>query len=505
MKSWKFFLTTLFICSIVLALAQVAVYAGTDETNAGLTVMASDDFTATEGTDLCDYTGGEGWIAGSKYYTNAPCTTQPAVNIFKLKGGILTPSGTTGGGGFNLFRRLAAGNEINFNTNMDYYIRYQTVVNELQGKSIGVGPFAQYLKLIKPGTTPPTNDAADGGAGIAPNFTLNGLGPISTYFGYPGRYLPLDQNYTVLWYIGARTGSDDIMKVKVFGPSDTFTYTPDSWDAQVQINLTYVSPGIALTYSNGTGSNNARPRFDNVIISKASPIIITKTGGTYSYTNPVIGEIDTVTIPSQNLAGHDQVIKSCDWYMDYDETSFLTNNVYTVTDDMLNRKLRCKVVISDISDPENPIDKTYWPINDYVRGKIDVSTVVFTCAYGGTNNNQNIVKLNSDGHLDNLSTMKVRAVVSKNHKEFAGTAKGFTAIYKSDGTLKSVTSGSFSTGTTNGVSQLAYTYQPSSEFAAGSFDEGDYVKVFVWDSVTNIKPLSLNQNLDIPSFKFPAQ
>lgn len=476
------------------------VFAGTDEDALGLVTLATDDFTATDGTDLRDYTGGTGWVSGSTYVTTT-AGALPTTGYFKIKSGIMTPVGTTSGGGYTLVRKLATGNEINLNTNMDYYIKFQTVVSET-GKTLPVTSpnQSQTIRLARTAT----DLVGGGGPGIGTNNTIKGLSPYITLNNYyPSKALPADQSYTWLWHISARTATEDVMRVKVFGPNDTFTYTPDSWDSDFQTNSTSTYDGISLIYSNGAGSNNARPRFDNIAISKCAPVYVNKTGGNFTLTNPVVGETATISVDAKNIASNDQAIQSCDWYLDNESTPFLSGNSCTVTSDMVSKRLRCKVVVRDLV---TLVDKTYWPIAAYVRDSFDIYSVSFTNT--GSGNSLGPVVLNTSNQLDTTSAMAIKVVVSKNVKQVGGTVLGITAVYSSDGKLKSVSQGTLQTytGGSSGTnaSNTLYTYTPTS-FAAGSFAAGDYVKLYVWNSISGLKPLQFNKNMSPSQLQFPAQ
>lgn len=215
--------------------------------------MASDSFTAADGTYLVNYAGGTGftstWKADSALTTNLPSTEYYIMNnrmttVNSIKWGGLS------GQAIGMYRGL--NQAIDFNTDKDYYIQFKMTARNFGGDT--------YQNL---------NFGGKFNVGYKRNDSLGQVYPCTTFTGTnvsASSNLVSGTEYTFVVYIRARTGVYDTLKFKVFDNTQTPTYTPSSWDVTVAMNRMDSATYIGMQFKNGSGSG-AYPTFDEPSIN----------------------------------------------------------------------------------------------------------------------------------------------------------------------------------------------------------------------------------------------
>lgn len=483
MKNCKRVLSLLLSVLLAITWMQTAVFADNEAEQPNLRLIASDDFAGTNDTDLSTNPTGTGWTSG--WCMDNQLSTAMSPNYLKISqnaGAVVTPIKWNTGEEF-LCRGLSS--PIDFNSNADYYIKYkmQNVIN------FGGSSFQRTILFTSGGSA----------TLLTGLYRSDYLGTWAPAIDCDGWYQPNKgenmndlANFTVLVRISARTGSNDIIRTKVFDEAtDTFTYSPDAWDVETSVNKTDSCPVFAINASNRSGSDWT-PTFDDIAVYKSAPIYVDTTFGTTpsNHYDPVKGETMTVSIPEMNLLGNTQVIKSCAWY-DANNNTVGTGVTLTVPVSMLDEMLRCKLVVTDTI---TGTDSTYWPISGYVRDDVDVTAVKIRRI--GWNNAL-------EAPFDPDTRVEFNVWLSKN----APTQKNYQmicAVYSSDGRLKFIKS----TPKTNltGWPLLATIndwLQINGSPGEYTFASDDVIKVFLWDSYDNLIPLDTNKNTEIGKVSLP--
>lgn len=222
--------------------------------------IASDSFTAANGTYLLNYTDGTGFTG--KWKDDAALTTDLPSNEFYIMNNQMTTVNPIKWGGasgqvIDLYRGL---NEaLDFNTDRDYYIQFVMYPRNMGGDTF------QYLRF--------------GGkfdVGYKRNDSLGQVFPSTSFSGsnvLASNSLTSGAKYTFVVHINAKASGSDTLKLKVFSESETPTYTPSSWDLTVTSNRTDSASYLGLIYKNGGGSNSY-PIFDEISVNKSTETVV---------------------------------------------------------------------------------------------------------------------------------------------------------------------------------------------------------------------------------------
>lgn len=442
---------------------QAPVFADQEDT----VLMAQDSFTADNGTWLKDYTGGTGFVNGWKAIIDQNLVITELPENWKITNNQLTAQGQTGYNGslgqYNIDLTRQLSETMDFSKDGEYYIRYSTKVADMGKDCMHLLSFISTANQTKY-----TAGYADGGDtyGSAPYSNLNNL---STR--------PLQNNtwYTFMIHISTRASGKDIIQMKAFKDGDeTPTFSPNVWDREIRENQSFTISRISFHLQNGTGTAET-PYFDEISIYKGSAVKVSQTTDAVDL---FPGQTLNVTAPTINtISNHNQTL-SYEWY-DYTDTTpvlLASGSSYTITDSMIGRLIRAKAVITDTT---TSVVSTYWPISKYVRAKADVNSIQIS--YGS-----------------NKVTAKVEIYKS-------GTTTGsvipILAKYDSNNALVKVVLGAPIDYSGYWTSSGAFT---SVIMNPGTLAPGEYVRFFVWNSLTNALPMPVNKNSYLTTARYPA-
>lgn len=448
-----FALATLITSLIIL---QLPAFAELEDT----TLMVHDEFTADDNVWLKDYTGGTGFVNGWKASIDANFIATELPQDWKILSNQLTAQGETGWGKslgqyLSITRQLST--SIDFSKDGEYYIRYRTLVSD-----VGTG-CSHNLALV---TDSNVSEYAFGYADSNGPYSFVGG---NTPFGNKMSTKALQNGnwYTFVVQVSTRATGNDIVKVKAFKDGEEPTFSPNVWDYEYRNNRAYNVSRIALGLSNGTGSGE-KPYFDEISIYKGSPVKVTQTS---DIPNVISGQVLTVNIPGINTVTNDAQTFTNEWYDYTDATPLLlaTGASYTVSDSMMGRLIRAKTVITDTV---NSTTTTYWPISKYVRANADINMIKYN-----TGNNQvtatiEICKSGSEQGTKG-SVLPILAKYDANNNLIGvvvGTQKSYDSVWQNETTSTSV------------------------QMNPCTLASGEYVRVFLWDSIAGVKPIPINKN-----------
>lgn len=506
-KSLSKFLCIMMVISSVFVMPQITLAVDPDPlpivAPADTVPILQDDFTAADNTKIENYTGGTGFVAPTGTVTTAYAgdyllTTNCALNKLIIKNNQLTTAASQTNGGFYLYRGLTT--PIALNEDAEYYITFRTNTPWNQYNSnatlgFGIPTNNQQMHAVGLGVSGGIYYSGTGAAGIVSFSTGQAI------FGnvFSNRTLATANTgkmYTVVARLSTRAGKRDIMRVKSFLDGEQPTFTPATWDLENATDNAGVMSWLRLGMNNGTNLGYF-PILDNLAVYKGAPVYVTKT---YDGEWAVAGQTITISVPATNVLGHAQSIQSIDWTKNTSTVIGTPNSAtYVVTADMVGQLIDAKVMLLDTITGTTT---EYHPISQYVRSNYDVGGILYSGIYN-TASDTNFVGLNPTLELN--TNIQANVYLARNNNSSLGLinapAKAFLVQYGSDNSVKNVASAVCDTSLIWERQLWNYAVKLQNITIAPT----DYFKVFVWDSLSGLKPITQNKNsVEYPIYqKYP--